>query len=655
MVLDRKIINVKELSKKFNVTKRTIQEDLKIISNFTERYWEFNLIITDGFVSCDKNNNVSKFRIYNQLDFNNYTLNKDERILVEYLILSTSNNFITYTDISDIMYVSRSTTVEDQEQLSELLKSYNVDLDAKAGYGIRIDGNELNIRSMYTIILTECIYLICMYFNSNYFKSNLSKVDLIDNLRAIDNIIGDIEYNNSIIFDDSSFAELRYLLEFIIVRQKMGFSLNDITGYNSSNKLGFQIYDNLVKLFDFDYDLNEKVFLSHFVECLGFKNINLNDNVQLSVQFLTRKLTGKLSENLGLPLYLDYKLFESLSMHLDRINNKPIYKINDYNIDLNDYFHDNSYVDKVYDAVKSTVFILEDYFKRNMSDSEITFIVIYVCASIERIKYQKARELSILVICNYGIGTSELIKLQLEERFSFRKIEVTSSHQLDRLDIKQIDLILSTTILNNEQINYLKVSPVLSSDDYEHISYEILKKISFTNIKSDKHTNIYKAIEEKKNKSKGIDSYLTHDFINIVEDAYDWKGSIKIAAKPLVSKGFIDEEYIQRMIGNIQKNGPYVVINKGFALPHADKTGVVKKTSFSFLKLRKSVIYNAGEMDPVKYICVLAVNENEDHTKALFELVNLFQVDSFNNELNEANTVDEIEKIIFKYAKINYN
>lgn len=655
MVLDRKIINVKELSKKFNVTRRTIQEDLKVISNFAERYLEFNLIITDGFVNCDKNNNVSKFSIYNLLDFNNYTLNKDERILVEYLILSTSNNFITYTDISDIMYVSRSTTVEDQEQLGELLKSYNVDLDAKAGYGIRIDGNELNIRSIYTIIVTEYVYLICMYYNSNYFKSNLRKVDLIDNLRAIDNIIGDIEYNNSIIFDDSSFVELRYLLEFIIVRQKMGFSLNNTTGYNSSNKLGFQIYDNLIKLFDFDYDLNEKVFISHFVEYLGFKSINLNDNVQLSIQFLTRKLTGKLSENLGLPLYLDYKLFESLSMHLDRINNKSIYKINDYNINLNDYFHDNSYVDKVYDAVKSTVFILEDYFKRNMSDSEITFIVIYVCASIERIKYQKAKELSILVICNYGIGTSELIKLQLEEMFSFREIEVTSSHQLDRLDLKQIDLILSTVILNNEQINYLKVSPVLAADDYEHISNEILKKISFINIKSQNHNNIYKVSNEKKNKSKGIDYYLTHDFINIVEDAYDWKGSIKIAAKPLVSKGFIDEEYIQRMIGNIQKNGPYVVINKGFALPHADKTGVVKKTSFSFLKLRKPVIYNAGEMDPVKYICVLAVNENEDHTKALFELVNLFQVDSFNNELNEANTANEIEKIIFKYAKINNN
>ena len=194
----------------------------------------------------------------------------------------------------------------------------------------------------------------------------------------------------------------------------------------------------------------------------------------------------------------------------------------------------------------------------------------------------------------------------------------------------------------------LKVSPVLTTDDYEHISNEILKKISFTNIKPHKHTNIYKVSDEKKNKSKGIDNYLTHDFINIVEDVYDWKESIKIAAKPLVSKGFIDEKYIQRMIGNIQKNGPYVVINKGFALPHADKTGVVKKTSFSFLKLRKPVIYNAGEMDPVKY-------ENEDHTKALFELVNLFQVDSFNNELNEANTVDEIEKIIFKYAKINHN
>lgn len=655
IVLDRRAINVKELSKKFNVTRRTIQEDLKIISNFTKKYWDFNLAITDGLVNCGENNNLSKFRIYNQLDFNNYTLNKDERILVEYLILSTSNNFITYTDISEIMYVSRSTIVEDQYQLGGLLKSYDVDLDAKAGYGIRISGNELSIRIIYTIIVTEYIYLICMYFNSNYFKSNLSKADIDDNLKAIDNIIGDIEYNNSIIFDDNSFAKLRYLLEFIIVREKMGFSLYDIKGYESSNKLGFQIYDNLVKLFNFDYSSNEKVFISHFVDYLGFKNINLNDNVQLSVQFLTRKLIGKLSESLELPLYLDYKLFESLSMHLDRIRNKPIYKINDYNINPNNYFQSNIYVDKVYGSVKSSVYILEDYFKRDISKSEITFIVIYVCASIERIKFQKAKELSTLVICNYGIGTSELIKLQLEERFSFKEVEVISSHQLDRIDLEEIDIILSTIILNNEQLDYLKVSPVLSPDDYEQISNEILEKVSFDNIKPNKSSNIYRENNNERNKVSSIETYLTKDFINITDSVDDWEESIKIAAKPLISKSFIDEGYIQRMINNIQVNGPYVVINKGFALPHADKEGVAKKTSFSFLKLRKPVIYNAGEMDPVRYICVLAVNKNEDHTKALFELVNLFQIDNFKNELDEANTVNEIEKVISKYTKIDLN
>jgi len=54
IVLDRRAINVKELSKKFNVTRRTIQEDLKIISNFTKKYWDFNLATTDGLVNCGR-------------------------------------------------------------------------------------------------------------------------------------------------------------------------------------------------------------------------------------------------------------------------------------------------------------------------------------------------------------------------------------------------------------------------------------------------------------------------------------------------------------------------------------------------------------------------------------------------------------------------
>ncbi len=620
-----------------------------------KKYWNYNSDLTDGIVIFDEKNNLSQFTIFNQLNFNNYTLNREERILVEYLILSTSRNYITYTDISEIMYVSRSTIVEDQGYLSDLLNDYDIDLSTKAGYGIKIIGNEQNIRRLYKFIITKFLYLICIYFNSNYFKTSLNDINVDDTLKVIDNIIGDIEYKNSIIFDDNSFADLKYFLEFLIVREKLGFLLHEKNSNESFNNLGLQIYDSLVKLFNLNYNANEKVFISKFVENLGFKNINLNDNVQLSMQFLTRKLIGLLSKCLEMPLYLDYKLFESLSMHLDRINSKTIYKINDYNINLNDYFRDNSYVDKVYDSVKSSIFVLEDYFGRNISESEITFIVIYVCASIERIKYQKAKKLSTLVICNYGIGTSELIKLQLEKRFSFKEIKVTSSHQLDRLDIKQYDLMISTIALNNDRIHYLKVSPVLNFDDYDNISNEILRKIIFTSKRSSNYPNIYKDDYSDKNIIKSIDTYLTRDFINIMDEVEDWKESIKVAAQPLVTRGFIEEEYVQRMILNIKENGPYVVINKGFALPHADKTDVVKKTSFSFLKLRKPVTYNAGELDPVKYICVLAVNENEDHTKALFELINLFQVESFKNELERSKTVDEIEKIIFKYIKINHS
>lgn len=652
MILEMGEINIKHLSKNFNVTTRTINNDLKHINKFTRKFFNFSLDLIEVNIKSNIELYPNIYMIYSDLDFNNYTLNKEERLLIEYLILSTSNDFITYTDISETMLVSRSTVVEDQEELNELLQKFNIELNTKTGYGIKLLGEELKIRKILTIIITEYIYLIYIFFNCNYFNDCLNRMSLNDNLKVIDNTIGEVEYKNSIIFDDFSFIELRYYLEYSLIRQKLGFYLNYINSHDSSNIIGYQIYDMLIESLDFNYNNNEKVFVSNFVSYLGFKNIDLNDNVDLSTQFLTRKLIEKLSYLLKMPLHLDYKLFESLSMHLDRINTKPIYKINNYNINLNDYFYDNNYVDKVFEATKNSIFILEDFFKRKISDSEITFIVIYVCASIERIKFQKARELSVLVICNYGIGTSELIKLQLEERFSFKNILVTSSHQLNRMETKEIDLILSTIILDKKNISYLKVSPVLNSKDFEKISNEILKKINY--IKNNSNSPHFNNKSGDKKIEKGIDKYLTKKYIRIEEKASSWKESVEMASESLLESGCITEKYVDRMIQNILTNGPYVVINKGFALPHADNSDVVSKTSFSFLKLKNPVTYNAGELDPVKYVCILAANKNEDHTKALFELVNLFQIENFNNELEAADTAKQIEKIIFKYSKFSY-
>lgn len=106
------------------------------------------------------------------------------------------------------------------------------------------------------------------------------------------------------------------------------------------------------------------------------------------------------------------------------------------------------------------------------------------------------------------------------------------------------------------------------------------------------------------------------------------------------------------MIENIEQFGPYVVISENFALPHGKISSKVNKTSMALARLRNPVNFGSPVFDPIKFVCILAVDENKDHLKALFELINLLKIDEFKRALELARTKEEVRNQIIKYNRI---
>ena len=96
-------------------------------------------------------------------------------------------------------------------------------------------------------------------------------------------------------------------------------------------------------------------------------------------------------------------------------------------------------------------------------------------------------------------------------------------------------------------------------------------------------------------------------------ECQDWQACIWESGKLLVEKGDITEEYIKAVIDNVNEVGPYIVITKGVALPHAtNKIGVIR-TSMSFVRLKTPVNFGNKSNDPVKYIFMLATTDATPH------------------------------------------
>ena len=143
----------------------------------------------------------------------------------------------------------------------------------------------------------------------------------------------------------------------------------------------------------------------------------------VKVQLITRTFIESISEELKNNLNNDYDFYQSLSNHLGSIFRTGISDL-----------QSNSFLDEVVIknpdivlAVKKHIEIIEKYVERKITDVEITYITIHICAAMERKKNQEIA-FHVVVVCSGGIGTSQLLLAKLKSHYNFQIVDIISSH-----------------------------------------------------------------------------------------------------------------------------------------------------------------------------------------------------------------------------------
>ena len=133
----------------------------------------------------------------------------------------------------------------------------------------------------------------------------------------------------------------------------------------------------------------------------------------------------------------------------------------------------------------------------------------------------------------------------------------------------------------------------------------------------------------------------------------DWKDAIRKSAEPLLFKGYIEERYVDAMIENVLENGSYIVISKGFALPHEGFELGSKKVGMNMIRLKEPVVIEDedGDREEVRFFCCLSTVDHKKHIKAFFHLVNMLTNQRFKEELWNAESPRETAAIIKTYEQ----
>ncbi|MBN8211021.1 PTS sugar transporter subunit IIA [Bacillus sp. NTK071] len=133
--------------------------------------------------------------------------------------------------------------------------------------------------------------------------------------------------------------------------------------------------------------------------------------------------------------------------------------------------------------------------------------------------------------------------------------------------------------------------------------------------------------------------------VQFLHSVSSWEEAIKESAGPLSKGGNITEKYVDDMIENVHKNGPYIVIVPGIAMPHAQNNdNSVVKTGVSLLKLEEPVAFPEGK--EVNLLFTLAAEDTTGHLDLISDLSSLLIEDDVQEKLEQLNSEEEILDLI---------
>ena len=469
---------------------------------------------------------------------------------VEYIIKkiinlsSTDKDTIKLEDLADSMYVSLSTVKNDLKEVKKILNEYNLKISSKHKQGICIEASEEDI-----------IKFIINY--SNKVDNSLNIKDFLNN-----NIIENLFSIKKILLDTLSYENM------ILTDNEFKNIVNYISIYLSRN------------------NTNQSDFIKEYIKKYKSKKEKpISEDEQLLIRKAIKEFCRDLNIATSINLSHDKVFEECLFNHISNLYKRADLGINQYEMTAGEIKLKYPFPFELGKIAKKTI---EKNLNMEISEDEVENIALHIGGALERIdKRDEKKVYKTIIVCTSGVGTSMLIKSKLENIFKGKLeiIKVIPSYLIDYINVLDIDFVISTVELNLENINVIKVSPMLTDKEIKLIE----KYIETENV------------------------YIDLDIQNLFSSELFFKDIkaetrsqvIDIMSKKLVEKGYIDDtmrqSYFERETIATTEIGNMV------AIPHGAK-GEVYENKVAIGILKEPISWEVGK---VRLVIMLALDKEK--------------------------------------------
>ena len=569
-------ITAEALSKQLNVSEKTIRTKVKEINYELQK---FNIKIESkpryGYkLICDNYDNFKSIDLI--LNINN-DMDYRIRIIFKYLI-ELDSEYIKSDDICDSLDISKTTLTNILKIMEYNLKYHNLKLERRPNYGIKLIGNEFDIRN----------FIICNYLNDFLYENNMNEklIGIIINfLNKYEIKFSEINLENFIQYINVSINRIKN-------NKFICNSENDIIKDIAEEiRLSEELINQIQNEIDIKFNEAEILFIAIHIASKNLFSINENYNSVIQDKFsdIIDKMLDMVYKNLKIDLRNNFNLILLLNQHMIPLDIRIRYNIFQKNPMLNDI--KNNYSLSFLLASESAA-ILKDYYNKDISEDEIGYLALLFQIGLEE-TVESINKMNILIVCGSGKTTSNLLVTKYRKEFNdyIENIYAADLIGLKDFDFSKIDYVFSTVPINLKlPVPIVYISNFLKSDDiinvkntFESLNRNIIldyykEEMFTTDIKGETKEEIIKNICEDIKKYK-----------NIPDNFYE-----------LVMKR---EQLAETDIGNL------------VAIPHPIE--VVTKDTFVYVAvLDKPILWQKNN---VQVIFLISVSNKNDDLKNFYE------------------------------------
>lgn len=681
ILLNSTLITADRLQEESNSSKRQINYRIDKINDMLKRKNVPHIYLkTDkDTVVRKETKNAIKEILENNYSKNTYYFSKSERLLYMYLMLFINLGDISINHFIDSLKVSRSTVNLDFKDLIPYLSEKGIEVKNNRINGYYLKGSEIEIRR---VLIKKIIETLSNENSSRVFDIFIEEYKL-EHFEEAKKVILKLLEKYQITFVEDRLTEFIYIFIFIKARMYSdnlnNSEYDDIPNVKAMSSMKeYKFSKELLEVYDNKENIKSHnvMYISAWVLGISVGNYEEDTEDRAAISEIVNKIMKKFGYLSGVYYVSQEKIFKQIYAHFRPAYYRLLFKLPIYNPICEKVKEEYRLVYKI---VSNAMKDFGELFGEEIQDEEISYLTMHFATVFsDKKEFYDLKKRVAVIACSNGVGSSAILYKELTNLFSdlhfLPPMELSEVKKLN----KDIDIIF-TTNYNSESLEIdvpvIKVSPVMTAKEKYNITREVYIQLGDIFLKQPKIEEVIGIIKKyakitsesmlssellayftqienfKSNEGDGpMLSEITNErLIKLKVKAKDWEDAIRQSASALVEDNKVTKEYVDAMVNTAKESGPYIVITKHVALPHARPEAGAKEISIGIATLENPIEFGNDENDPVKYVFCLSAIDNSSHLRAMSELVELLENEEFFRVLDNAKDAKEIINFIKKY------